>query len=65
MSGHDGDVHVYEGTGIEEGNARVPLWYIGVAASLVVFFIVYLCLYLRGAQPTAAEFRTDRQASPH
>ena len=56
--GHDDDVHVYEGSGIEEGNAPVPRWYFLVAAILVTFYIVYLCRYMFGAQPSAAKLRS-------
>lgn len=64
MSGHEDDVHVYEGTGIEEGNARVPAWYLCVMLGLGIFFVVYLVKYFHGAQPSAAELRSDRSASP-
>ena len=57
--GHDDDVHVYEGSGIEEGNAPVPRWYFLVAAILVVFYIVYLSRYLFGAQPSAAQLKSE------
>ena len=57
-SGHDDhDVHIYEGTGIEEGNARVPKWYLGVILILATFAVVYLVRYMDGVQPSAAEFK--------
>jgi hypothetical protein len=59
MSAHDQDVHVYEGTGIEEGNAPVPKWYIAVFCILVAFFIVYMVRYLHGAQPSTAQIRSS------
>ena len=57
---HDEEVHVFEGTGIEEGNAPVPKWYLGVVVILVAFFIVYMIKYIDGAQPSAAAFRSSR-----
>ena len=54
---HDEEVHVFEGTGIEEGNAPIPRWYFLVVAVLGIFFVVYMFKYLSGAQPSAAEFR--------
>jgi hypothetical protein len=62
MSEHEHDVHVYEGPGIEEGNAKVPLWYIGVVLILVGFLAVYLTKYLVGVQPSAAEMKSSRQS---
>ncbi len=57
-SGHDDhDVHVYEGSGIEEGNAPVPKWYLGVLLILGIFAVCYLVSYLDGVQPSAAEFK--------
>lgn len=57
---HDPDVHVYEGPGIEEGNASVPKWYLLVLAVLGVFLVVYLVKYLDGSQPSSAEWKSDR-----
>jgi hypothetical protein len=54
------DVHVYEGPGIEEGNAPVPKWYLLVLAVLGVFLVVYLVKYLDGSQPSAAEWKHSR-----
>jgi hypothetical protein len=60
MSEHDDDVHVYEGPGIEEGNAKVPMWYLGVVAVLLTFLVVYLVRYMHGVQPEAAEMKSSR-----
>jgi hypothetical protein len=57
---HDEEVHVFEGVGIEEGNAPVPKWYIGVVMVLAVFFVVYMVRYLTGVQPSAAEMKSSR-----
>lgn len=60
-AGHgDGDVHVFESVGIEEGNARVPRWYLLAMALLVGFCAVYIATYLFGAQPSAAEFKHSK-----
>lgn len=53
----DPDVHVFETVGIEEGNARVPRWYLAAMALLVIFCGVYIVKYLFGSQPSAAEFK--------
>lgn len=60
MSEHEHEVHVYEGPGIEEGNAKVPLWYIGVVVILLTFLGIYLYRYLHGVQPSAAEMKSAR-----
>jgi hypothetical protein len=60
MSEHEHEVHLHEGAGIEEGNARVPLWYVGVVVILLTFLGVYLAKYLHGVQPSAAELKSDR-----
>jgi hypothetical protein len=54
---HDPDVHVWEGTGLEEGNGKVPRWYLLVVAILAVFFVAYLAQYLVDAQPSSARMR--------
>jgi hypothetical protein len=59
-SGHgpdDHNVHVYEGPGIEEGNAPVPKWYLAVVAVLVVFGVVYLTSNLTGWNPWASQWK--------
>jgi hypothetical protein len=62
--GHDGDVthethggehvHVFEESGIEEGNKPVPKWYVAALLVLGVFFVVYIVKYLTGVQPNSA-----------
>lgn len=54
------DVHVFESVGIQEGNARVPRWYVLAMALLVGFCAVYIATYLFGAQPSAAEFKHSK-----
>lgn len=54
---HDPDVHVFEESGIREGNAPVPRWYLGVVVALFLFMITYLTLYLTGVQPSAAQLK--------
>ena len=54
------DVHVFESVGIQEGNARVPRWYMLAMALLVAFCAVYIATYLFGAQPSAAEFKHSK-----
>ncbi len=59
-SKHDGehhDVHVYEGPGIEEGNAPVPGWYKGVLLLLGIFAVVYILGNLSGWNPWAAKWK--------
>ena len=57
--GHD-EVHVWEGTDLQEGNAPVPRWYLLVAAILVIFYVAYLSQYLVGAQPSSGTASTTR-----
>ncbi len=64
-SGHaaahgDADVHVFDTVGIEEGNARVPRWYLLAMGLLVLFCAVYVGRYLIGAQPSAAELKHSK-----
>jgi hypothetical protein len=47
-------VHVYETSGIAEGNARVPLWFLLVMLSLFAFFVGYIVIQW-SAQPTSAQ----------
>jgi hypothetical protein len=54
MSGHEDDVHVYEESGIEEGNRRVPRWYAIVALSLLAFFVWYVVTNFTGVQANTA-----------
>lgn len=54
---HDPDVHVFETVGIEEGNAKVPRWYLIAMLLLVGFCAVYIGQYLFGAQPSAAQLK--------
>ena len=54
--GHD-EVHVWEGTDLQEGNAPVPRWYLLVAAILAIFYVAYLAQYLVGAQPSSAQIK--------
>jgi|GEM_PF-6050115 len=57
---HDGanhDVHVYEGPGIEEGNAPVPKWYLGVVLIMGIFLVCYLTSFLSGVQPSAVQLK--------
>lgn len=46
-------VHVYETSGIAEGNARVPLWFTVVIASLLAFFVVYIAIQWNAQTTTA------------
>jgi hypothetical protein len=46
-------VHVYETSGIAEGNARVPLWLVAVMVTLFAFFFGYIVIQW-SAQPTSA-----------
>ena len=57
MSGHEDDVHLYEESGIEEGNRRVPLWLTLSILSLLLFFVWYIWTYAFGVQPSAAQFK--------
>jgi hypothetical protein len=54
---HDPHVHVFP-DGIEEGNARVPLWLIALMLGLGIFLVVYLVSYMTGVQPEAARLRS-------
>jgi hypothetical protein len=56
---HDGhhDVHVYEGPGIEEGNAPVPRWYKAVVLGLAIFAVVYIAQNLTGWNPLSAKWK--------
>ncbi len=47
-------VHVYQTSGIAEGNAKVPLWLTAVNVSLFAFFVGYIALQW-GAQPSSAQ----------
>jgi hypothetical protein len=52
---HGGDhVHVFEESGIEEGNKPVPKWYVAALIGLGIFFVVYVVKYLTGVQPNSA-----------
>lgn len=57
MSGHEDDFYLYEESGIEEGNKRVPRWYLFVMAALALFFIYYVVTYFTGVQPNSAQIR--------
>jgi hypothetical protein len=50
------DVHLYETSGITEGNRRVPTWLALVFLALIVFFFGYILLQWN-AQPGTAKFR--------
>jgi hypothetical protein len=49
-------VHVYETSGIAEGNKRVPKWLVVVFLSLLVFYFGYIVLHWN-AQPGTAKFK--------
>jgi hypothetical protein len=49
-------VHLYETSGITEGNRRVPTWLVVVFVSLIVFYFAYILLHWN-AQPGTAKFR--------
>ena len=49
-------VHLYETSGIAEGNKRVPLWLTVVFLGLLVFFLGYIFLNWN-AQPSTARFK--------
>jgi hypothetical protein len=46
-------VHVYPTSGIAEGNARLPLWFVAVIGSLLLFFVGYIVVQWN-AQPSSA-----------
>lgn len=55
MSGHDEHhVHVYETSGIAEGNARVPIWVTAAIVTLFAFF-GYFVVTQWHAQPSTAQ----------
>jgi hypothetical protein len=57
MSGHDDEIHVYEESGIEEGNRPVPFWFAIVALALLAFFGWYVVTHSSGVQPSATQFK--------
>ena len=54
---HAHEVHTFPGVGIEEGNGRVPRWFVLVMLALFVFFVVYLAQFLTGVQPSSAQLK--------
>jgi hypothetical protein len=46
-------VHVYEHSGVREGNARVPRWLLAVVVALFAFFAWYVASQWN-AQPSSA-----------
>lgn len=59
MSGDEHDVHLYETSGIREGNARVPLWLLGVIVTLFAFFAYFLVTQWN-EQPSSAQTKSRR-----
>jgi hypothetical protein len=57
MSGHEDHVHVYETSGIAEGNRRVPTWLKVVFVGLLVFWVGYIVVQWN-AQPGTAKFKS-------
>jgi hypothetical protein len=51
------DVHVYEGPGIEEGNAKVPTWYKVFLLGMAIFAVVYIVQNLTGWSPMSAKWK--------
>jgi hypothetical protein len=51
-------VHVYEHSGLREGNAKVPLFLIAAIVALVGFFAWYIVSQW-SAQPSTARVRTN------
>jgi uncharacterized protein YqgC (DUF456 family) len=51
-------VHVYEHSGLREGNARVPLWLLVAIVSLFGFFAWYVASQW-GAQPSTARMKSN------
>jgi N-terminal domain of cytochrome oxidase-cbb3, FixP len=51
------EVHVYETSGIEEGNKPVPKWLYFVMAILLVFAVTYISRYLTGVQANSVQLR--------
>lgn len=50
------DVHVYETSGITEGNKKVPLWLTVSLLALLVFWVAYIVVNWH-AQPSTAQFK--------
>jgi hypothetical protein len=50
-------VHVYETSGISEGNARVPRWFVAVILALFGFFAYYVVTQW-SAQPSTSRMKT-------
>lgn len=50
-------IHVYETSGIAEGNARVPRWLLAVVITLFGFFAYYVATQW-SAQPSTARVRS-------
>jgi hypothetical protein len=51
-------VHVYETSGIAEGNARVPRWLVAVVVTLLSFFVWYIATQW-SAQPSTARMKSS------